>query len=61
MVRGRSRLRTSFPAGREWHVWAAQMGLAGPHDIGTETRQVLSESQRVWLAHARARDGASYI
>ena len=33
----------------------AHMGLAGPQDTGTEfIRQVLSELQRVWLAHARA-------
>ena len=33
------------------------MGL-GLHDVGKEfIRQVLSESQRVWLAHAKARDG----
>ena len=36
----------------------AQMGLVGPHDMGTELiREVLSESQKIWLAHARARDG----
>ena len=36
---------------------AAHLRLAGPHDMGMEfIRQVLLESQRVWLAHARARD-----
>ena len=34
-----------------------RMGLAGPHDLGTEFSWQVSESQRVWLAHARARDG----
>ena len=39
-------------------LWVAHMGLAGLHDMGTEfIRQVLSESQKVWLAHARAHDG----
>ena len=34
----------------------AHMGLARPHDMGTQViRQVLNESQKVWLAHARAR------
>ena len=34
------------------------MGLVGLHDLGTEfIRQVLLESQRFLLAHARARDG----
>ena len=34
------------------------MGLVGPYDIGTEfTRQPLPESQKVWLAHAKAREG----
>ena len=37
-------------------MWAAHMGLAGPHDMGTYfIRQVLSEPLRVWLAHAGAR------
>ena len=36
---------------------AAHMGLAGPHDMGTEfIRRVLAESQKVWLAHDRAWD-----
>ena len=36
---------------------AAHMGLAGPRDVGTEfIWQVLTESQKVWLAHARAQD-----
>ena len=31
------------------------MGLAGPHDMGTEfIRQVLSQSLKIWLAHTRA-------
>ena len=35
----------------------AHMGPAGPHDMGMEfIRHVLLESQKVWLAHARARD-----
>ena len=34
---------------------AAHMGPAGPHNMGI--RQVSWESQRVWLAHTRARDG----
>ena len=34
---------------------AAHMGIAGPHDLGTEyIRQVLFASQHVWLAHAKA-------
>ena len=34
------------------------MGLAGRHDMGTEfVRQVLSESEKVWLAHTKARGG----
>ena len=34
---------------------AAQMGLMGPHDMGTEfIRQLLSESKKVWLAHTKA-------
>ena len=34
------------------------MGLAGLHDSGTEfIRQLLLESQKVWLAHAKAREG----
>ena len=34
----------------------AHMGLGGPHDTGVEfIRQVLDESQKVWLAHAGAR------
>ena len=34
------------------------MGLVGPHDIGTEfILRVLSESQKVWLAHAKAQEG----
>ena len=37
---------------------AAHMGLAGPHDMGTDfVRQVSLESQKVWLAHARAWEG----
>ena len=36
----------------------AHMGLAGPHDIVTEfIRQVVKESQRVWISHAKARKG----
>ena len=36
----------------------AYMGMAGPHDMGTECiQQVLLESQKVWLAQARAREG----
>ena len=36
----------------------AHMGLTGPHDIGTLfIRQVVKESQRVWLSHAKAREG----
>ena len=36
---------------------AAHMGLAGPHNMGPEfIRHMLSESQKVWLAHARARN-----
>ena len=39
-------------------VNAGAYGLAGPHNTGTEfIRQVLLESQKVWLAHARAPDG----
>ena len=39
-------------------VRAAHMGLAGPHDIGTEfIRQIQSESQKVWLEHAKAWEG----
>ena len=37
---------------------AVHMGLAGLQDRGTEfIGQVLWGSQRVWLAHAKARDG----
>ena len=37
---------------------AAHMGVAKLHDMGMEfIRQVLSESQRMWLAHTKARDG----
>ena len=37
-------------------LWAAHMGLAGPHDMGTEfIRQELLESQKVWLAHSSGR------
>ena len=36
----------------------AHMELAGPHDIGTEfIKQVVKESQRVWLSHTKAREG----
>ena len=36
----------------------AHLGLAGPHDIGTEfIRRVVTESQHVWLSHAKAREG----
>ena len=41
----------------------AHLGLAGPHDIGTEfigtefIRQVVTESHKVWLSHAKAREG----
>ena len=36
----------------------AHMGLTGPHDIRTEfIRQVVKESQRVWLSRAKAREG----
>ena len=36
----------------------AHMGLAGLHDMGTHLiRHVLLESQKVWLAHARAHNG----
>ena len=36
----------------------AHLGLAGPHDIGTEfIRQVEMESHRVWLSHSQAREG----
>ena len=39
-------------------LWTAHMGLAGPHDMRREfIQQVLSGSQKVWLAHARAREG----
>ena len=39
-------------------IWTAHMGLARPQDLGTEfIRQVLSESQRMWLAHTRALEG----
>ena len=32
----------------------AHMGLARPHDMGTKfIRQMLSESQKVWLAYTR--------
>ena len=35
--------------------WAAHMGLAGPHDMGMEfVRQVIWESRKVWLSHAKA-------
>ena len=34
------------------------MGLAGPHDIGTDfIRQLLTESQKVWLSHGKAQEG----
>ena len=37
---------------------AAHIGMAGPHDIGTEyIRHMLSESQVVWLSHAKAWEG----
>ena len=37
---------------------AAHMGLTGPHNLGTECiRHVLSRSQKVWLAQAKAREG----
>ena len=37
---------------------AAHMGLAGSRDMGTRfIRQVLSESQKVWLAHAEGCGG----
>ena len=33
------------------------MGLARPHNIKTEfIRQIPSESQKIWLAHAKARE-----
>ena len=36
----------------------AHLGLAGPHDIVTEfIRRVVTESQHVWLSHAKAREG----
>ena len=36
----------------------AHMGLAGPHDIGTEfIRLVVKESQSMWLSHSRVREG----
>ena len=36
----------------------AHLGLAGPHDIGTEfIKQVVTESYKVWLSHAKAREG----
>ena len=36
----------------------AHMGLAGPHDMGTEfIVQELSKSQKVWPTHARAQEG----
>ena len=40
-------------------LWAAHMGLEGPHGgMGVEfIWQMLSESQKVWLAHARAQEG----
>ena len=39
---------------------AAHMGLAGPHDMGTEfIQQMLSESEQGWLAHATDWDGSS--
>ena len=51
-----------------WEQWAAaiatlplrtaHMGLAGPHDIGMEfIRQVVKESQRMWLLHTKATEG----
>ena len=37
---------------------AAHMRVVGPHHIGTEfTRQILPESQKVWLTHAKAPEG----
>ena len=34
----------------------AYLGLAGPHDIGSEfIRQVVTESHKTWLSHAKAR------
>ena len=53
--------------GRQEH-WAAAIvtpslcmahrGLAGSHDIGMEfIHQVVKESQRVWISHAKAREG----
>ena len=36
----------------------AHLGLAGPHEFGTEfIRQVVTESHKVWLSHAKAREG----
>ena len=36
----------------------AHMGLTGPHNVGTEViKQEAKESQRVWLSHAKAREG----
>ena len=36
----------------------AHLGLAGLHDVGTEfIRQVVMESHKVWLSHAKAREG----
>ena len=32
--------------------------MPGPHDIGTEfIRQLVKESQRMWISHAKAREG----
>ena len=37
-------------------IW--DMGLVGPHDMGAEfIRQVLSKLHKVWLTHAKAREG----
>ena len=35
----------------------AHLGLARPQDVGTEfIRQVVTESHKVWLSHAKARE-----
>ena len=39
-------------------ITTPSLGLAGPHDIGTEfIRQVVKESQHMWISHAKAREG----
>ena len=43
---------------RDASLCVAHMGLARPHDFGAEfIRQVVKESRRVWISHAKAREG----